>query len=53
MAADNGTHFPVVGADFSASRPIRAGRVGSAHTLLFSTRELVDFAKSYFTRVLG
>ena len=53
MAADNGTHFPVVGADFSASRPIRAGRVGSAHTLLFSTRELVDFAKSYFTHVLS
>ena len=52
MAADHGTHFPVVGAEFTASRTIRAARVGGADAILFSTRELVDFAKSYFARVL-
>lgn len=52
MATDNGVHFPVVGAEFVRQRPVRAGRVGNADALLFSTRELVDFAAAYFKRVL-
>jgi aminoglycoside 3-N-acetyltransferase len=52
MASDNGIHFPVVGDQFAAARAICAGRVGDADALLFSTRALVDFAKSYFLRTL-
>jgi aminoglycoside 3-N-acetyltransferase len=52
MAADNGVHFPVVGDLFAANGPIRVGRVGNADAMLFSTRNLVDFAESYFLRVL-
>src|SRR5271170_7624502 len=50
MAFDNGTHFPVVGKQFSGARTVRAGRVGHADAMLFSTRDLVDFARSYFLR---
>jgi aminoglycoside 3-N-acetyltransferase len=53
MAYDNGIHFPVVGKQFSDAGTVRVGRVGNADTLLFSTRDLVDFAKSYFLRTLG
>jgi len=53
MAYDNGTHFPVVGSQFSEAGHVTIGRVGNAEALLFSTRELVDFAKSYFLRVLA
>lgn len=52
MAADNGVHFPEVGRRFSAAGSVRAGRVGQADSLLFSTRALVDFAESYFREVL-
>ena len=52
MAYDNGVHFSVVGKQFSEARAVRAGRVGNADALLFSTRDLVDFAKSYFLRTL-
>jgi aminoglycoside 3-N-acetyltransferase len=53
MAHDNGVHFPVVGRQFSEAREVMAGRVGNADALLFSTRDLVDFAKSYFLRALA
>jgi aminoglycoside 3-N-acetyltransferase len=53
MAFDNGVHFPVVGQHFTEARTVNAGRVGNADALLFSTRELVDFAKAYFLRALG
>jgi aminoglycoside 3-N-acetyltransferase len=53
MAHDNGVHFPVVGRLFSEAREIMPNRVGSADALLFSTRDLVDFAKSYFLRALA
>jgi aminoglycoside 3-N-acetyltransferase len=53
MAFDNGVHFPVVGDRFAAIGTIRAGRIGSADAMLFSTRELVDFAERYFLDVLG
>ncbi|HZF16843.1 MAG TPA: AAC(3) family N-acetyltransferase [Steroidobacteraceae bacterium] len=52
MAPDNGVHFPVVGAKFAAGHSIRTGRVGNADAMLFSTRELVDFAAAYFNRTL-
>ena len=53
MAHDNGAHFPVVGKQFTEARAVRSGRVGNADALLFSTRDLVDFAKSYFLRTLA
>jgi len=53
MAFDNGVHFPLVGAQFSEARAPRTGRVGDADGSLFATRELVDFAKSYFLRTLA
>jgi aminoglycoside 3-N-acetyltransferase len=53
MAADNGVHFPLLGAQFANNCAVRAARVGGADAMLFSTRELVDFAKDYFARVLG
>jgi aminoglycoside 3-N-acetyltransferase len=53
MASDNGVHFPVVGARFANNRVVRVSRVGNADAMLFSTRELVDFAKDYFAHVFG
>jgi hypothetical protein len=53
MSSDNGIHFPIVGERFASNRTLRAARVGDADAMLFSTRELVDFAKDYFVRVLG
>ena len=52
MAYDEGVHFPVVGRQFAEARALTAGRVGNADALLFSTRDLVDFAKAYFLRAL-
>jgi aminoglycoside 3-N-acetyltransferase len=53
MASDNGRHFPVVGEKFMRNGSIRAGRIGNADSMLFSTRELVDFAESYFLTALA
>lgn len=53
MANDDRVHFPVVGDQFASATAIRAGKVGEADSLLFSTRTLVDFAQSYFARKLG
>lgn len=53
MANDDGVHFPVIGEQFVATNAVRAGRVGEADSVLFSTRKLVDFAQSYFTRELA
>ena len=52
MASDNGLHFPEVGKRFIETGRIRAGRIGSARSMLFSTRELVDFAEAYFREAL-
>jgi aminoglycoside 3-N-acetyltransferase len=52
MAFDNGVHFPVVGDQFAAKGTICAGRVGDADAMLFLTRDLVDFAQSYFLSAL-
>ena len=53
MANDNGVHFPAVGEQFCAGNGVHTGYVGEANSKLFSTRELVDFAQSYFSRELG
>lgn len=50
MANDDGVHFPVVGEQFAETASIRSGTVGQADSMLFSTRELVDFAEAYFAR---
>ena len=52
MAFDNGVHFPTVGTQFAAKGTIAAGRVGHADAQLFLTRDLVDFAESYFLSTL-
>ena len=52
MASDNGVHFPTVGRLFVEQRNVRTGRVGEADALLFSTTQLVDFARSYFASEL-
>lgn len=53
MANDDGVHFPVVGDRFAATGAVSYGRVGNAESMLFVTRELVDFAEQYFARVLS
>ncbi len=52
MASDDGVHFPIVGSQFLERGSVRSGRVGNADALLFSTRELVDYAEAYFTKAL-
>ena len=52
MANDDGEHFPIVGERFMATGNVARGRVGEADALLFSTRELVEFAADYFRKVL-
>lgn len=52
MANDDGVHFPIVGNKFAAAAAIRVEKVGRADSMLFSTRQLVDFAESYFAREL-
>jgi aminoglycoside 3-N-acetyltransferase len=50
MAHDKGVHFPVIGNQFTETNAVKGGRIGNADALLFSTRDLVEFAKSYFSR---
>lgn len=52
MAFDRGEHFPEVGRRFLSRHQVRAGRIGAADCMLFSNRELVDFARDYFLAVL-
>ena len=52
MANDNSTHFPIVGEQFVTSKMATLGSIGSAKSMLFSMRELVDFASRYFENVL-
>ena len=53
MANDDGVHFPVVGELFADTSTVRTGRVGDANSVFFATRQLVDFAESYFARNLS
>ena len=52
VADDNDTHFPIVGAQFLSTRRATEGTVGDAKALHFRMRDLVDFARDYFGRVL-
>lgn len=52
MAADNSTHFPVVGARFARTGAVKEGKVGNADSVLFATRDLVNFATQYFDEFL-
>ena len=52
MAGDNGDHFSIVGDQFTATGSVRAGSVGNADAMMFSTQELVNFAEIYFAREL-
>jgi aminoglycoside 3-N-acetyltransferase len=53
MAGDKNVHFPIVGDQFATNGTIQVGRIGNADAMLFATRDLVDFAESYFRRALG
>jgi aminoglycoside 3-N-acetyltransferase len=53
MASDHDVHFPVVGSQFLATGSVRTGHIGGAEAMLFSTRELVDFARNYFLTALN
>lgn len=52
MAADNSTHFPIVGERFVSTGEARTGKIGQADSFLFSTRSLVEFATPYFDQHL-
>lgn len=53
VAADNGAHFPAVGAAFAlASSSHRRGVIGSAPTEAFSSRDYVTFARDDLARRL-
>lgn len=52
MASDGGVHFPEVGKRFVESGRVRSGNIDGARNMLFSTRELVDFAEGYFREAL-
>ena len=52
VADDNDTHFPIIGERFVSSGRVRRSSIGEAASVLISMRELVDFARAYFERVL-
>ena len=52
VADDLDTHFPVIGAQYLAAGRAMEGMVGEAKAVYFRMRDLVDFARDYFDRVL-
>ena len=52
VADDLDTHFPVIGAQYLSARRATEGTAGEAKALCFRMRDLVDFAREYFERVL-
>lgn len=52
VADDNDTHFPVVGNHYRQQYDPAGKPVGKAASLLFSMREMVDFAVKYFDQNL-
>ena len=52
VANDLDTHFPVIGAQYVAANRAAEGTVGEAAAVYFRMRDLVDFAREYFERVL-
>jgi aminoglycoside 3-N-acetyltransferase len=49
---DYDTHFPVVGAQYLSARKAPETMVGEAKAVYLRMRDLVDFARDYFERVL-
>jgi len=52
VADDLDTHFPVIGAQYLSANRARRGTVGEAEAVHVRMRDLVDFARDYFERVL-
>jgi aminoglycoside 3-N-acetyltransferase len=52
VADDHDTHFPVIGAQYLSTKRAMEGRVGEAESVYFRMRDLVDFARDYFERLL-
>lgn len=52
VADDLDTHFPVIGAQYLAAGRALEGTVGEAKAGYFRMRDLVDFARDYFHRML-
>ncbi|HVQ30994.1 MAG TPA: AAC(3) family N-acetyltransferase [Vicinamibacteria bacterium] len=52
VADDLDTHFPAIGAQFLADKRAKEGSIGEARSFYFSMRDLVEFARAYFERVL-
>lgn len=52
VADDNDTHFPIIGEEYLAQAMAREGTIGTAPSLLFPMRDLVDFARRYFEATL-
>lgn len=52
VADDNDTHFPIIGQEYLSAGRANPGSVGNARSVLFSMRDLVDFAVRYFEAVL-
>ena len=49
---DNGVHFPAIGEQYLSAKRATEGTVGRAKAIYFRMRDLVDFAREYFERVL-
>jgi aminoglycoside 3-N-acetyltransferase len=52
VADDHDTHFPIIGAQYLATKRAMEKSVGEAGAVYFKMRDLVDFARDYFERVL-
>lgn len=52
MAADNSTHFPLLGAEFVEQRNYSHSKIGEADSIFFRAADLADFASDYFERTL-
>ena len=52
VADDHDTHFPVIGAQYLSAKRATERTVGEAAAVYFRMRDLVDFARGYFERVL-
>jgi aminoglycoside 3-N-acetyltransferase len=52
VADDNDTHFPVIGARYLKAGRATEASLGDAKAVYIRMRDLVDFARGYFERVL-
>jgi aminoglycoside 3-N-acetyltransferase len=52
VADDHDRHFPVIGSQYLAAGRAAQGTIGEARSIHVRMRDLVDFARDYFERVL-